>query len=82
MANTSYPTVIGIKTSSFKSEKDGSTISGFKLFYTYEGRDVDGLACANIWVRKDIVEQSGVGPGDVVDFRFNRYGKVADIVVI
>lgn len=72
--------VLGIQRSDF--EKGGNTFKGYSIFYSYERDKVDGLACGRQWVKQAVYEDSPCSPGDTVDFTYNKYGKVAGIVIL
>lgn len=72
--------IVGIAQSNF--EKDGSTFKGYSLYHTYSRDKVDGLACGREWVRASVFEETPCSVDDEVEFRYNKYGKIASIVIV
>lgn len=75
--------IIGIKPSSFVSERDGATINGVNLYVTYPmvGEGVQGMACERLYLTDNRLAQCGYTPrlGDEINISYNRYGKPAAI---
>lgn len=74
--------VIGVRNVSF--EKNGRSIVGKSIYYTYQDSNVMGLACEKVFLNDRVLSDAGWNP--VVDdaFRpiYNKYGKVSDIELL
>lgn len=70
--------VIGIQHRKY-TNKQGRVVEGYNLFVTYEETDVSGKACMREWVATEIMEDSGISVGDMVDLNYNRYGRICSI---
>lgn len=76
-------TVVGIRKSSFKDKTTGELVEFCRVYCTFdEGEDTEGMAVEIFKVRPGIVDAAGVEVGCVVEPRYNKYGRVADIVVV
>ena len=75
--------IIGIKSSSFVSERDGATINGVNLYVTYPmaGEGAQGMACEPLYLTDNRLAQCRYPPrlGDEINISYNRYGKPAAI---
>ena len=75
--------VIGIRKSSFKDKTTGELVEFGRVYCTFdEGKETEGTAVEIFKVKPEIIEAAGVEIGDVVEPRYNKYGKVTDIVVV
>ena len=56
--------IIGIKSSSFVSERDGATINGVNLYVTYPmaGEGAQGMACERLYLTDNRLAQCGYTP--------------------
>lgn len=70
--------VVGVQMKSFTS-KDGKTITGYNVWYTYERTGVDGVVTDRIFVSDRVCYRSNFTPhvGDVVcGFAYTRFGSL------
>lgn len=74
--------VVGFRNKTFNFD-DGKFVSGFELHVTEENSVVTGVAVDRFFVSMNKLTD-GVVPsvGDVVDIRFNRFGKVQSCTVM
>lgn len=74
-------TLVGRKDVDFKGS-DGKQVSGVTLFLTYEDLEVEGVATEKVFVSSDRFMKLSFMPevGGDCDLRYNKYGKVGDIV--
>lgn len=81
-------TLIGKSFMDFKG-KDGNKVEGVKLFYTYpanpnSSQQQEGTLCDSVFIgsRSSFYNQAeDLCVGDEFDLRYNKYGKVADILI-
>jgi hypothetical protein len=62
--------------------KQGRNVSGYNLYFTYEKKGTDGLACFQEWGSEAVVQESGIAVGDAVEILYNRYGKVESFRIV
>lgn len=62
--------------------KQGRNVSGYNLYFTYEKKGTDGLACFQEWCSDGVVQDSGIAVGDTVEIFYNRYGKVESLRIV
>lgn len=74
-------TLVGMRNVNFKGS-DGNPVEGVNLFFTYEDTHIDGLGVEKLFIgNKRFCELSFMPViGSQCSIRYNRYGKVADIV--
>lgn len=74
-------TLVGIRDVSFKGS-DGNQVDGMNLFFTFEDDHIDGVGTEKIFVGIKRFNELSFVPdvGSTCIIRYNRYGKVADIV--
>lgn len=74
-------TLVGMKDSDFKGS-DGKQVTGINLYFTYEDETVKGVATERVFVHSDRVLKLSFMPeiGGSCDLRYNKYGKISDIV--
>ncbi len=74
-------TLVGMKDSDFKGS-DGTQVSGVNLYFTYEDEKVKGVATERVFVHSDRLLKLSFMPeiGGDCDLRYNKYGKISDIV--
>lgn len=68
-------TVIGIRFLSY-TNNSGRQVNGYRLYYTYPSRDVDGLACDVAWLPGDSKSLPHIG--ESITLHYNKYGRVVD----
>lgn len=62
--------------------KQGRNVSGYNLYFTYEKKGTDGLACFHEWGSDAVVQESGIAVGDAVEILYNRYGRVESFRIV
>ena len=70
--------IIGVQLKSFTS-KDGTTVTGYNVWYTEERKDVDGLAADRIFVSDRVSNRSNFTPhvGDIIEtISYNKFGRL------
>ncbi len=74
-------TLVGMKDSEFKGS-DGIKVSGVNLYFTYADEKVEGVATERVFVHSDRFLKLSFMPeiGGECDLRYNKYGKISDIV--
>ena len=74
-------TLVGMKDSEFKGS-DGIKVSGVNLYFTYADEKVEGVATERVFVHSDRLLKLSFMPeiGGECDLRYNKYGKISDIV--
>lgn len=73
--------IIGVQLKSFTA-KDGTTITGYNVWYTEERMDVDGLAADRIFVSDRVSNRSSFTPhvGDIIEsVSYNKFGRLFEI---
>ena len=73
--------VIGIQHRKYVN-KQGREVEGYNLFVSYDEKGVSGRACMREWVSSDIMDDSGISVGDLVDLNYNRYGRICSIKLV
>lgn len=70
-----------MKDSEFKGS-DGIKVSGVNLYFTYADEKVEGVATERVFVHSDRFLKLSFMPeiGGECDLRYNKYGKISDIV--
>lgn len=76
-------TLVGMRTVDFKGS-DGNRVEGVNLFFTFEDKNIDGCGTEKVFVGNDRFNQLSFVPslGGQCELRYNKYGKVADIVKV
>lgn len=76
-------TVIGIEHRSYVSKKTGKNVEGYNLYLTQEVDDKNllGVRCYSEWLSVDMYSDE-VQIGSVVSLGYNRFGRVASVVVV
>lgn len=72
--------VIGVQAVDFQG-KEGNTIKGSNVFYTYARNGVSGLAADRAFLsesRFPVIPS----PGDSIDLSYNRYGKIESFDIL
>ena len=72
--------VTGIKKVDYVSKKTGRPVQGFSLWLSYERKDVEGLACDEVYVSNERISEVPQ-IGDLVDVYYNRFGSVESVVI-
>lgn len=75
--------IVGVQMKSFTT-KDGKTVTGYNVWYTYERSGVDGVVTDRVFVSDRVCNRSNFTPhvGDVVrDFAYNRFGTLYQVVL-
>lgn len=74
-------TLVGMKDSGFTGS-DGKQVNGVNLYFTYEDEKVNGVATERVFVHSDRFLKLSFMPeiGGRCDLRYNKYGKISDIV--
>lgn len=73
--------IIGVQLKSFTTT-DGTTITGYNVWYTEERKDVDGLAADRIFVSDRVSNRSNFTPhvGDVIEsISYNKFGRLFEV---
>lgn len=73
--------IIGVQLKSFTT-KDGSTITGYNVWFTEECKGVDGITADRVFVSDRVCNRSNFTPhvGDVIDaFAYNKFGRLYQI---
>lgn len=73
-------TVVGIE--KVGGEYEGRSWSGRRFHVTHEKRGCDGLAVDGVYCPDSIPDSAVVKVGDTVDFMYNKYGRVACIIIM
>ena len=74
-------TIIGVKLRSFTT-KDGSTITGYNVWFTEERKDVDGITADRVFVSDRVCNRSNFTPhvGDIIEaFAYNKFGRLYQV---
>lgn len=63
---------------------DGKQVRGMHLFFTYKDANVQGLATDKVFVSYERFQKLSFVPelGGKCELRYNKYGRVADIVPV
>ena len=72
--------IVGIKKVDYVSKKTGRPVQGFSLFVQYERKDVDGVACEEVYVSNERISEVPQ-IGDFCDVYYNRFGSVESVVI-
>jgi hypothetical protein len=74
-------TLVGTKDLDFMGS-DGKQVNGVNLFFTYEDERVRGVATERVFVHSDRFLKLSFMPeiGGSCDLRYDKYGKIRDIV--
>lgn len=73
--------IIGVQLKSFTA-KDGTTITGYNVWYTEERENVDGLAADRIFVSDRVSNRSNFTPhvGDIIEtISYNKFGRLFQV---
>lgn len=73
--------IIGVQLKSFTA-KDGTTITGYNVWYTEERENVDGLAADRIFVSDRVSNRSNFTPhvGDIIEtISYNKFGRLFEV---
>ena len=73
--------IIGVQLKSFTA-MDGTTITGYNVWYTEERKDVDGLAADRIFVSDRVSNRSNFTPhvGDIIEsISYNKFGRLFEV---
>lgn len=76
--------LIGIKAVDFTNQT-GEAVSGIKYHFAMEDPDVLGRAAESVFFTNEKINKHGLKEpqiGQVYDVQYNKYGKVADMVLI
>lgn len=74
--------IIGVQLKSFTA-KDGSTITGYNVWYTEERKDVDGIAADRIFISDRVSNRSNFTPhvGDIIEsICYNKFGRLFQVL--
>lgn len=74
-------TIVGVQLKSFTT-KDGKTVTGYNVWYTYERDGVDGVVAERVFVSDRVCNRSSFTPhvGDVIEaFAYNKYGRLYQV---
>lgn len=76
-------TVIGFEHRSYVSKKTGKNVEGYNIYLTQEVNDknVFGVRCFSEWLSPELFSDE-IEVGSVVSLGFNRFGRVASVVVV
>ena len=76
-------TVIGIEHRSYVSKKTGKLVEGYNLYLSQEVPDfsVMGVRCCSEWLAPEMYSDD-IEVGCEVSLTYNRYGRVAGVVVL
>ena len=70
--------IIGVQLKSFTA-KDGTTITGYNVWYTEERNGVDGLAAYRVFISDRVCNRSNFTPhvGDLIEsISYNKFGRL------
>lgn len=73
--------IIGVQLKSFISN-DGTTITGYNVWYTEERKGVDGQAADRIFVSDRVSNRSNFTPhvGDIIEsISYNKFGRLFEV---
>lgn len=73
--------IIGVELKSFTA-KDGTTVTGYNVWYTEERKGVDGLAADRIFVSDRVSNRSNFTPhvGDIIEsICYNKFGRLFEV---
>lgn len=74
--------IIGVQLKSFTA-KDGTTITGYNVWYTEERKDVDGLAADRVFMSDRVCNRSCFTPhvGDIIEtLGYNKFGRLSLVI--
>lgn len=74
-------TIVGVQMKSFNT-KEGKTITGYNVWYTYDLPGVDGVVSDRVFVSDRVCNRSNFTPhvGDVVRaFTYTRFGSLYQV---
>lgn len=76
-------TVIGIEHRSYVSKKTGKNVEGYNLYLSQEADDqnVLGVRCYSEWLSPEMYSDD-LEVGSEVSLSYNRFGRVAGVVVL
>lgn len=76
-------TLVGMKDVNFKGQ-DGSQVTGWNLFFTYEDQYITGVGVEKIFIGNKTFGRVSFVPeiGSQCRLLYNKYGKVSDIVKV
>lgn len=75
--------IVGVQLNSFTT-KDGNTITGYNVWYTYDREGVDGLVTGRVFISDRVCNRSNFTPhvGDVVrGFAYTRFGSLYQVYI-
>lgn len=73
--------IIGVQLKSFTAT-DGTTITGYNVWFTEDRKDVDGLAADRIFVSDRVSNRSNFTPhvGDIIEsINYNKFGRLFEV---
>lgn len=76
-------TIVGVQLKSFTT-KDGNTVTGYNVWYTYDRTGVDGVVTDRVFISDRVCNRSNFTPhvGDVVrGFAYTRFGSLYQVVM-
>lgn len=74
-------TIVGVQLKSFTT-KDGNTVTGYNVWYTYDRTGVDGVVADRVFISDRVCNRSNFTPhvGDVVTaFFYTRSGSLYQV---
>lgn len=74
-------TIVGVQLKSFIT-KDGKTITGYNVWYTYDRTGVDGVVTDHVFISDRVCNRSNFTPhvGDFVrSFAYTRFGSLYQV---
>lgn len=74
-------TIVGVQLKSFNT-KDGKTITGYNVWYTYDFSGVDGVVSDRMFVSDRVCNRSNFTPhvGDIIEsFWYNKFGRLYEV---
>lgn len=74
-------TIVGVQLKSF-TNKDGNTVTGYNVWYSYESTGVDGIVTNRVFISDRVCNRSNFTPhvGDVVcSFAYTRFGSLYQV---
>lgn len=74
-------TIVGVELKSFTT-KDGNTVTGYNVWYSYDRKGVDGVVTDRVFISDRVCNRSNFTPhvGDVVRvFAYTRFGSLYQV---
>lgn len=74
--------VIGIRSVDIPPRDGQPANKGRSIYFKYDDDNVDGMAADRIFLSDSRFSSLYISVGDIIDIRYNRYGKVQSVDVV